>query len=202
MSPLKFMLVCFCLILGVACKNGAVRSVCVEKESQPYQSCYNQNSNVCENWETQCNVDAFGQETCNTRCVQYQQVERCETRYREVCVAYENRYYCKATKEWMTEEDFNSTCPAPAQKLSMLNSLAPKLACVENNEHNKKMVKKAMDMTGFTSDEIVKIVDTHSVDESQMATLKTILKTNDSLSVFSSIQQLAESNLELGTCSK
>lgn len=202
MSPIKFMLVCFCLILGAACKNGAVKSVCVEKESQPYESCYNQNSNVCENWETQCTVDAFGEERCNTRCVQYQQVQRCETRYREVCTAYENRYYCKATKEWMTEDDFNRTCPAPAQKLAMLNSLTPMQVCVEKTEHNKEMMKKVIKMTGFSSDEIVKIVDTHSVDENQMVTLKTILKTDDSLTVFSSVQQLAESNLDLGSCSK
>lgn len=209
MSSAKLGLLALVLIFSFSCRNGAVKSVCVETDTQPYESCHYENTSTCEEWDTSCSVDAFGEETCRTVCVAHHQVERCETRYREVCTAYENRYYCKALKEWMTWNDFNTSCPAPANKRNTLTEILAgnqfanmQKQCVINNNHNDKMLEKASKKINLSRKEIVSIIESHSIAVEQMDKIKSMLNVVDSKDAFSVIQQAAESNLEFEACQK
>lgn len=195
------------LITLTSCRNGAVRNVCVETDTREYEYCYNQNSSICEQWDTECRVDSFGQQICSTKCVHYQQVQRCETRYKEVCTAYEKRYYCKALKQWMTESNFNNNCPNPKGNKLLAKILGGhatysngKNLCLTDSETNNSLIKESAKELKLLESEVVEMVEENQIPTEKMEVAKEILETDDSKDVFSFIKQVSENNLELTKC--
>jgi hypothetical protein len=192
MKLLKLLTLVTIFLAMVGCKNGYRKTICAETGTEEYQQCHQQSTGVCDNWQTSCSTDSFGDQTCNTRCVSYQTEPVCETREREVCTRYEYRYYCKATKQWMTASDFQNTCPAPAPKGSQ--NFVPML--VAKTDANAKILDQASKMSGLPAEDIVSMIETHSATPEQLNRIKSKFRIDESVDAFSLIEQMAEENLE------
>mgnify|MGYP003586338405 CR=1 FL=1 len=206
MKGLSLTLMFLIVVTSVSCKNGSRKSVCVETDTQPYNYCYNQNTSICDDWQSSCSVDVFGQETCHTQCVHYQQIERCETRYKEVCTAYEYRYYCKVKKTWMTWEDFNNSCPSPekATQLSFIeefNSSSHDLKqCVDLTAKSRMALKYAQAKTSINEQELIEMVNDHSISTNQKALLEKVFPNKDKDQILGIIYDFAQKHLDLTDC--